>query len=106
MRMLGIMSRERASTFPQVPTLVESGYPNVLVDTWYGVMAPAGTPPAVINKMNAEINQLLTQPDVKEAMAKQGVDPAGGNPGKLDTLVRNELKLWSQVVTRGKITAE
>jgi tripartite-type tricarboxylate transporter receptor subunit TctC len=106
MRMLGIMSRERASTFPQVPTLVESGYPNVLVDTWYGVMAPAGTPPAVINKMNAEINQLLTQPDVKEAMAKQGVDPAGGNPGKLDTLVRSELKLWSQVVTRGKITAE
>jgi tripartite-type tricarboxylate transporter receptor subunit TctC len=106
MRMLGIMSRERASTFPQVPTLVESGYPNVVVDTWYGVMAPAGTPPAVINRMNAEINQLLTLPDVKEAMAKQGVDPVGGKPERLDNLVRSELKLWSQVVTRGKITAE
>ena len=106
MRMLGVMSRERASTFPQVPTLAESGYPNLLVDTWYGVMAPAGTPPAVINKLNAEINQLLTLPEVKEAMAKQGVDPVGGKPEKLDTLVRSELKLWSRVVSRGKITPE
>jgi tripartite-type tricarboxylate transporter receptor subunit TctC len=106
MRMLGVMSRERAATFPQVPTLAESGYPNLLVDTWYGVMAPAGTPPAVINKLNAEINQLLALPDVKEAMVKQGVEPVGGKPEKLDTLVHSELKLWSQVVSRGKITAE
>lgn len=104
-RMLAVMSRERAPTFPQVPTLVESGYGNMLVETWYGVLAPAGTPPAVIAKINAEITNLLTLPDVKEAMAKQGVDPAGGNPEKLDALVRSELKLWSQVVTRGKIVA-
>lgn len=106
MRMLGVMSRERAPTFPQVPTLAESGYPNLQVETWYGVMAPAGTPPAIVSKMNAEINQLLTQADVKEAMAKQGLDPAGGKPERLETLVRNELKQWSQVVTRGKIVAE
>ena len=106
MRMLGVMSRERAPTFPQVPTLAEAGYPNLLVYTWYGVMAPAGTPPAAINKLNAEINQLLTLPDVKEALAKQGVDPVGGKPEQLDTLVRSELKLWAQVVSRGKITAE
>jgi tripartite-type tricarboxylate transporter receptor subunit TctC len=106
MRMLGVMSKERATTFPQVPTLAESGFPNLLVETWYGVMAPAGTPPAIVNRMNAEINQLLTLPDVKEAMARQGVDPAGGKPERLDTLVRNELKLWQQVVTRGKIVAE
>jgi tripartite-type tricarboxylate transporter receptor subunit TctC len=104
-RMLAVMSRERAPTFPQVPTLAESGYGNMLVETWYGVMAPAGTPPAVVAKMNAEINSLLTLPDIKEAMAKQGVDPAGGQPAKLGTLVQNELKLWSRVVTRGKITA-
>jgi tripartite-type tricarboxylate transporter receptor subunit TctC len=56
--------------------------------------------------MNAEINQLLTLPEVKEAMAKQGLDPAGGKPERLDTLLRSEVKLWTQVVTRGKITAE
>jgi tripartite-type tricarboxylate transporter receptor subunit TctC len=106
MRMLGVMSRERVATFPQVPTLVESGYPNLLVDTWYGVMAPAGTPPAVVGRMNAEINQLLTLPDVKELMARQGVEPAGGPPEKLDSLVRSELQLWAQVVSRGKIVAD
>jgi tripartite-type tricarboxylate transporter receptor subunit TctC len=104
-RMLAVMSPQRAPTFPQVPTLAESGYANMLVETWYGVMAPAGTPPAVVAKMNAEINQLLTLPDIKEAMAKQGVDPTPGQPAQLGTLVQNELKLWTQVVTRGKIRA-
>ncbi|HEV7618375.1 MAG TPA: tripartite tricarboxylate transporter substrate binding protein [Burkholderiaceae bacterium] len=106
MRMLAVMSRERAPTFPQVPTLTEAGLGNMVIETWYGVMAPAGTPPAVIAKINAEINNLLTLPDVKEAMAKQGVDPAGGQPEKLDALVRSELKLWTRVVTRGNIVAE
>ena len=106
MRMLAVLSRERAPTFPQVPTLAESGYGNLLVETWYGVLAPAGTPPAVLARMNAEINTLLALPEVREAMVKQGVDPAGGMPEKLDTLLRSELKLWSQVVTRGKIVAE
>ncbi len=106
MRMLAVMSRERAPTFPQVPTLVESGYGNLQVATWYGVMAPAGTPPAVISKMNSEINSLLALPEVKESMAKMGVDPAGGKPEQLDALVRSEIKLWSQVVTRGKIVVD
>jgi tripartite-type tricarboxylate transporter receptor subunit TctC len=103
LRMLAVMSRERAATFPQVPTLAESGYGNMLVETWYGVMAPVGTPPAIIARMNAEINTLLVLPDVKEAMAKQGVDPAGGKPAKLGTLLQSELKLWAKVVARGKI---
>ncbi|MDB5727034.1 MAG: Tripartite tricarboxylate transporter family receptor [Noviherbaspirillum sp.] len=106
LRMVGVMSRQRVPTFPQVPTLAEAGFPDMQVETWYGVMAPAGTPPAVIAKLNAEINNLLTLPDIKEAMAKQGVDPAGGKPEKLGTLVRSELKLWTQVVTRGKIVAD
>ena len=55
--------------------------------------------------MNAEINHLLTLPDVKEAMARQGVDQAGGKPEKLDAVVRSELQLWSRVVARGKIVA-
>ena len=106
LRMIAVMSRDRAPTFPQVPTVVESGYGNVVVETWYGVLAPAGTPPALVAKMNAEINQMLTLPDVKEAMAKQGLDPAGGKSERLGTLLRSEVKLWTQVVTRGKITTD
>jgi tripartite-type tricarboxylate transporter receptor subunit TctC len=106
LRILAVMSPERAPTFPQVPTFVESGYPNMLVETWYGMLAPAGTPPSIVAKMNAEINQLLMLPEVKEAMAKQSVDPAGGKPERFDALLRKEIKLWSQVVTRGKIVVE
>jgi tripartite-type tricarboxylate transporter receptor subunit TctC len=105
-RMLAIMSRKRAPTFPDVPTLMELGYKTMLVDTWYGVMAPAGTPPALIAKMNAEINTLLQLPEIQEAMAKQGVDPVGGPPKELDTLVKAQHKLWTQVVKRGKIVVE
>jgi tripartite-type tricarboxylate transporter receptor subunit TctC len=106
MRMLAVMSRERAPAFPQVPTFFELGYRNMLVETWYGVMSPSATPPALVSKMNAEINSILTLPDVREAMLKQGIEPAGGAPDKLDALLRSELKMWSQVVTRGKIAAE
>ncbi|HEY4315978.1 MAG TPA: tripartite tricarboxylate transporter substrate binding protein [Herbaspirillum sp.] len=102
-RMLATMGRTRAPTFPQVPTMVELGYPNLVVETWYGVMAPAGMPAPLAAKMSAEIDQLLKLPEIKDAMAKQGVDPAGGTPDKLAALVARELKLWNQVVARGKI---
>jgi tripartite-type tricarboxylate transporter receptor subunit TctC len=106
MRMLAVMGTERAAQFPQVPTLAEAGVPRVESAAWFGVTAPAGTPPAVIAKLNSDINSLLALPEVKESMAKMGVDPAGGKPDKLDTLVRNEIKMWTQVVKKGNIAAE
>lgn len=106
LRMLAVMGRERAASFPQVPTLVELGYRNMLVSTWYGVLAPAGTPPAMIAKMNAELSNLLALPEMKEAMAKQGVDPAGGKPEVLETLLNHELELWKKVVARGHIVVD
>ena len=106
MRMLAVAAAERASQFPQVPTLAEAGLKNMVVEAWFGVTAPAGTPPAVISKMNSEINSLLALPEVKESMAKMGVDPAGGKPEKLNALVRSEIKMWTQVVKTGNIVAE
>lgn len=106
MRMLAVMGTERAAQFPQVPTLAEAGVPKVVSTAWFGVTAPAGTPPAVIAKMNSEINSLLALPEVKESLVKMGVDPAGGKPEKLDALVRSEIKMWTQVVKKGNIVAE
>ena len=106
LRMLAVMGRERAPTFPQVPTMTEQGYGNMVVETWYGVLAPAGTSAATVAKLNAGIDQLLALPEVKEAMQKQGVEPAGGRPDRFEALLRNELRLWSQVVARGKIGAD
>jgi len=105
-RILAVTGPERAPQFPNVPTLAQAGVPNVVSEAWFGVMAPAGTPPSVIAKMNAEINSLLALPEVKDSMAKAGVEPIGGKPEKLDELVRRELKTWNDVAKKANITAE
>jgi tripartite-type tricarboxylate transporter receptor subunit TctC len=105
-RMLAVMGPQRVAQFPDAPTLAQAGVPNVVSEAWFGVVAPAGTPPAVIAKMNAEINSLMALTDVKEAMAKAGVDPIGGKPERLDALVKSEINMWSQVVKKGNITAD
>jgi tripartite-type tricarboxylate transporter receptor subunit TctC len=68
-------------------------------------MAPAGTPAAIIAKLNLEIDAQLLMPEVREAMTKQGVVPVGGRPERLDQWLRSEISLWSEVVARGKISA-
>src|SRR5262252_436578 len=75
LRMLAVMSAERSEAFPEVPTMKELGLPDLEVDTWYGVFAPAGTSRAVIDKINAELNAVLKQPDVRDLLAKQGMIP-------------------------------
>jgi tripartite-type tricarboxylate transporter receptor subunit TctC len=105
-RILAVMGPERVAQFPQVPTLGQAGVPNIVSEAWFGVTAPAGTPPAVVTKLNAEMNSLLALPEVKESMAKAGVEPIGGKPEKLDTLVRSEIKTWTQVVKAANIQPE
>jgi tripartite-type tricarboxylate transporter receptor subunit TctC len=106
LRMLSVMSAERAPAFPDVPTLKELGYPNLQIDTWYGMMAPAGTPALAIAKLNAELNALLREPEIRELLAKQGMIPAGGPPERLGTLVKSELERWSRVVAAAGIKAD
>jgi tripartite-type tricarboxylate transporter receptor subunit TctC len=106
LRMLGVMSAERSPAFPGVPTLKEQGVPNLEVYTWYGSFAPAGTPAGVVAKLNGEINAILQQPDVRDLLAKQGMNPAGGPPDRLGGLVRLELARWDRVVKAAKITAD
>jgi tripartite-type tricarboxylate transporter receptor subunit TctC len=69
-------------------------------------MAPSKTPPAVIVKLNAEINNILALPEMKETLAKIGVSPVGGTPATLDALVRKEIKMWTAVAKRGNIVLE
>ena len=104
--MLAVMSDERSIAFPKVPTLKESGLANLVVDTWYGVMAPAGTPAEIVLKVNAELHSILQLPDVREAMAKQGLVPAGGKPERLRDLLALEIPRWTKVVAAAKIKTE
>jgi tripartite-type tricarboxylate transporter receptor subunit TctC len=105
-RMLAVLGRERQPQFPQVPTLVESGMPSMVVEAWAGVMAPAKTPQAVINKLNAEINGLVALPENRETLTKLGISITGGKPEVLDKQVKSEIARWTEVVKRGNIRAE
>jgi len=105
-RMLAVMSSRRAQALPDVPTIVEAGFPNLIVEAWTGVMLPAKTPPAVIAKFNAEVNRLLALEDIKAAAAKIDVALAGGGPEVLDALVKKEIRQWTQVVQQANIKPE
>ena len=105
-RMLAMLGRERAPQFPQVPTLAESGMPNVVVYAWAGVLAPAKTPQAAIARLNEQINALIAISENRETLARLGISIVGGKPDALEKLVRSEIKTWTQVVKRGNIRTE
>jgi len=106
LRMLAVMSAERWPTFPDVPTFKEQGLPKLEVYTWYGAFAPAATTAPAVARINADINALLQQPEIRELLEKQGMSPAGGPPERLGELVKSELARWQRVVTAAKIRAD
>jgi tripartite-type tricarboxylate transporter receptor subunit TctC len=105
-RMLAVMSANRAPAFPDVPTMRDLGYPNFVVETWYGVFAPAGTPAPIAAKVSAELNSILQEPDAREQLARQGMITVGGPPERLQTYVQEDLARWKRVVTETGLTPE
>jgi len=106
LRMLAVLSAERSAVFPSVPTLKEEGFPDLQVEVWYALFAPAGTPPAIVSKINGEVNATLSASEVRAALAAQGLNPVGGAPEKLAQLLSSELKRWPQVVANAGIKAD
>jgi tripartite-type tricarboxylate transporter receptor subunit TctC len=104
--MLAVLSDERSPAFPDVPTMKELGHPGLVVDTWYGILAPRGTPPQAIATLNAAIDELLAQPAMKEALAKQGMEPVMDKPERLGRLVNEEVARWKRVAAASRIEAE
>jgi tripartite-type tricarboxylate transporter receptor subunit TctC len=87
-----------------VPSLAEAaGVRDIDTDIWYALYAPAGTPKAIIDKLNGEMNALLHAPSTVETLAKQGLQPTGGMPDELERLTRTDLARWSAVVREAKI---
>ena len=105
-RLLAVLNEERSPVFPAVPTFREAGYPGVESSVWYGLMAPASTPPEVVRKLNGEINAILLLPEMREFLAKQGLIPAGGEPERLSRLIKTELERWTRVIAEAKIRAD
>ncbi len=104
LRALAVTSTKRLPNLPDVPTLDEAGVKGYESLSWSGIMAPAGTPKRVIDKLNAAIEKILRDPDVKQRFASLGVEPVGGPPEAFSRHIRAESEKWARVVKTANIT--
>ena len=98
LRSLAVMGRKRVAALKDVPTIVDAGYPQLASEDRAGILVKAGTPPAVIARLNEAVNKALKTDKVREALAKLGTDPGGGTPDAFGALVRSETAHWSKVI--------
>jgi tripartite-type tricarboxylate transporter receptor subunit TctC len=96
---LGTSGSARSSVMPDIPTIAEAGVPGYQSTIWLGVMAPAKTPQAVVDRLNAEIRKVMARPDVKAAWAKQGANPLSMSPAEFDKYLRADIAKWAKVVS-------
>jgi tripartite-type tricarboxylate transporter receptor subunit TctC len=106
LRALAFTSSRRVPGAPEVPTLAEAGYPGIEVLSWYGILAPAGTPPDIVRRVNTEINRVLQAPEVRERLASLGAEPTGGTPEQFAQLIRTDTARWAKVVSDAGIRIE
>ena len=104
-RLLAVASRERVPVAPQLPTFIEEGLP-VEVELWFGIFAPAGTPPAILLRYNKEINAILRVPEIIEKLTKQGLIVVGGTPESLGEFVAQDIVKWRKVISEAGIVAK
>ncbi len=105
-RALGVTTTRRSASLPDVPSIAEAGVPGYDVDGWYGLLAPAATPQAAIQRYNRELNGLLTMPDVKERLLTAGIEASPSTPAEFQARITRDLTRWAEVVKKAKITIE
>jgi tripartite-type tricarboxylate transporter receptor subunit TctC len=95
---LGVASAERSTLYPQAPTLREQGFPNVAAAGWYGFMAPATTPPAIVAKLEAEVLRALADPGIKAKLTAQGLEVRAGSAAEFGQFIDSETQKWTKVI--------
>jgi len=100
---IGAAANKRDAVLPDVPTLAEQGYPNTDASNWYGLLAPAKTPPAVIAKINAAVNAALNDPPTRNKLVQAGATPVGNTPESFGTFMKAEFEKWGRVVKERNI---
>ena len=103
---LAVTGKERSSVLPELPTMIEAGVPGYQAGTWYGILAPAGTPSAIVARLNAELLKIIAMPEIKTQFAVQGIEPVGGRPDQFGTLIRDDTARWGKLIKDAKIKAE
>ncbi|MBL0420795.1 tripartite tricarboxylate transporter substrate binding protein [Ramlibacter sp. AW1] len=105
-RALGVTSRNRMASLPNVPTIAESGLPGYEVANWLGVLAPAGTPGDVIARLNGAIARAMATPALRQQMIGLGIEPTSGTPEDFAALIRSEIPKWTEIVKKSGATAD
>jgi tripartite-type tricarboxylate transporter receptor subunit TctC len=100
LRALAVTSATRSPLLPDLPTLQEAGLPGYESTAWHGVVAPAGTPAAIIDRLNIEIGVILTLPEIRQVLSTQGIDIIGGTPAQFSAYIRAEIPKWAEIVRR------
>ena len=98
LRAIAVTTSKRSATMPDLPTMAEAGLPGFDASSWFGVLAPAGTPKDIINKLNAAIVKALGTPEMKDKLSSQGAEPIGNTPEQFATHIQSELVKWAKVI--------
>jgi tripartite-type tricarboxylate transporter receptor subunit TctC len=106
LRALGVTGSKRAEGLPNIPTMAEAGVPGYEALQWYGLLAPAGTPPEIVARLQAETAQALKLPDVKARLAADGAEPVGSSSSEFARFIKEELGKWTNVARTANIKAE
>ena len=102
-RALAISSKVRSAAAPDLPTVAESGLSNFVVEGWYGVLAPSGTPGAIVNRLSKEFTAIVNDADVKKDFLKRGLEPLGKDAAFFGQVIKSEREMWHRVVTESNI---
>lgn len=103
LRPLAVSTRERASALPDVPTAIEAGFKDYEVIGWFGLMAPAGTPSAIVEQLSAEVAKAMAMPSIRERTLEQGATPVGSTPAQFERFVRDEVAKWTRIIQQAGI---
>ena len=103
LRALGLTSSERVASLPDVPTIAQSGLPGYEASLWFGILAPAGTPAAIVRRLNRDLIRILGSNDVREALIAQGIEPIGSTPDAFGHRIRDDLEKWRKIVSAAGI---
>lgn len=104
MRPLGVTKAERLALLPNVPTIAEAGLPGYEAVAWNGILAPAATPRAIIERLNQEINSALRSSDLRSHLSAQAIEPGGNSPEEFAEIIRRDIEKWSNVLKRSGLT--
>jgi tripartite-type tricarboxylate transporter receptor subunit TctC len=105
-RLIGVASEERLPVLPDVPTFIEQGIAGFTGSTWAGILAPAGTPPAIVKRVADEVAAIVKLPDIKQRLDEMGTIPVGSTPAEFDAFIASETVKWGKVIREAKITAD